>query len=230
MIRRRASCGRPRHHSNRRSYNAAIIDLNWRLAETLSYRGLVVDLGCGDAPYRDLIMKGADRYIGIDWPQSTYGLRGTDVIADISRRLPIASAEVDVVTAFQVLEHVPMPLRTLQEARRILKPGGTLYLTVPWMWEVHEAPHDYWRFSRFGLHLLLEKAGFEQIKIEESTGFWLMIALKLNYHIATRLPVMLQRLLAPCWRLTGWLGTWLDRHISDDGETVSYRATAHVPG
>jgi SAM-dependent methyltransferase len=66
----------------------------------------------------------------------------------------------------QVLEHVPEPATVLAELHRILTSGGTLYLTVPLVWELHELPHDYYRYTGEGLRHLLEGAGFTSIEVE----------------------------------------------------------------
>jgi SAM-dependent methyltransferase len=66
----------------------------------------------------------------------------------------------------QVLEHVPEPAGVLSELHRILVEGGTLYLTVPLVWELHELPHDYYRYTSEGLRHLLESAGFTSVEVQ----------------------------------------------------------------
>ena len=70
------------------------------------------------------------------------------------------------------MEHVTEPRIFLAEAFRVMKRGGTALLTTPFMWGEHEQPHDYFRFTRYGLRYLAEKAGFEVIEIEPDTGYW----------------------------------------------------------
>ena len=69
----------------------------------------------------------------------------------------------------------------LNEAFRILKPGGAIVLQVPWQWRVHEAPHDYFRYTPYGLKYLFEKAGFVDVVVEPQSGFFTMWILKMNY-------------------------------------------------
>ncbi|HAA53131.1 MAG TPA: hypothetical protein DCE42_00150 [Myxococcales bacterium] len=79
----------------------------------------------------------------------------------------------DVIVNTQVLEHVRDPQAVIHEFYRILKPGGTLYLTAPQGWGIHEAPHNYFNFTSYGLKLLFENAGFSIEEITPRGGiFW----------------------------------------------------------
>lgn len=134
------------------------------------------------------------------------------------------------MVAFHVIEHLPEPREFLAECYRLLRPGGALFITVPFMWEVHEAPHDYYRFTRYGLDFLLEQAGFVDRDIRELTGFWQTWALKLNYHTARPSRSVLRYLWAPVWVLGQAITPLLDRRSDHPGETASYVATARRPG
>ena len=71
-----------------------------------------------------------------------------------------------------MLEHVPEPSAVLDECFRVLEPGGRLALTVPLLWELHELPHDYYRFTEPGVQHLLDKAGFVEAMVSpRSDGF-----------------------------------------------------------
>jgi SAM-dependent methyltransferase len=130
----------------------------------------VLDLGAGNAPYRELFAH--TRYQTSDWSQSLHsGALEADIIAPADA-LPVADALFDLVLCTQVLEHVSEPSRVLDECRRVLVAGGRLAITVPLLWELHEQPHDYYRYTGAGLHHLLEKSGFQEIEIEpRSDGF-----------------------------------------------------------
>ena len=124
--------------------------------------GRVLDVGCGSKPYEKLFA--AAEYVGleIDTPENRARKRA-DVYYD-GTTFPFESESFDSIVCNQVLEHVFDPDRLLGEARRVLKPGGRMLLTVPFAWDEHEQPHDYARYASFGLFALLREAGFEIIE------------------------------------------------------------------
>jgi len=107
--------------------------------------GRVVDLGCGTAPFKIDILVLANEYIGVDWPNSLHSGAHVDIECDLCGPFPFPDGFADTVISTEVLEHIPTPSAFLSEAARILKSGGVLFLTVPFQWHVHEAPHDYYR-------------------------------------------------------------------------------------
>ena len=84
-------------------------------------------------------------------------------MADLTA-LPFREGSFDACINIVTLEHVKEPGRALEEIARSLKPGGSLLLVVPHEWEVHQSPHDYWRFTRHGIRHLLEEAGFSRYR------------------------------------------------------------------
>jgi SAM-dependent methyltransferase len=124
----------------------------------------VLDVGAGDAPYRELFAH--TRYETTDWTESPHaGAGAVDYVASADA-LPLDEGSVDVVLLTQVLEHVPEPAQVLAELARVLKPGGRLYLTAPLVWELHELPHDYFRYTGPGLRHLLAGSGFVDVVVE----------------------------------------------------------------
>lgn len=212
-----------------RAHNFLIHRINRKIAQQLPYRGRVIDLGCGIAPYKQIILGVADSYVGVDWPKSFHGNPNTDVYASLRERLPFRGACADTVVSFQVVEHLPDPNTLLAEAQRILRPGGSLFLTIPFMWLVHEAPFDYCRYTRHGLQHLLQKHGFVEIEIRENTGFWQMWSLKFNYH-TQRPHSPIKYLLLPVWLLGQVITPWMDRIDKHPEETASYTVLAKSPG
>ena len=193
--------------------------------------GVVFDLGCGSKPYQEEICSVASEYIGIDWSNTIHGLNA-DIVADLNNELPVASESADAVVSFQVLEHLSEPQRMLHNAFRILKPGGKICLSVPFQWHVHEAPHDYFRYTKYGLEYLFKKAGFKAITVEAVTGFWVMWALKFNYQtkrlvrgpLAVRI-VMLS-IFIPIWWVNQYLAIFFDLCWRSESETAGYFVTA----
>ena len=128
--------------------------------------GEVLDVGCGRKPYRAQVP--ATRYVGleVDTPV-TRALGAADAFYD-GRTFPFPDASFDGVLCSQVLEHVFTPEEFLREIARVLRPGGRLVLAVPFAWDEHEQPHDFARYSSFGLRALLERAGFEVVAQRKS--------------------------------------------------------------
>lgn len=129
-----------------------------------SASGAVLDFGCGRKPYRGLFSD--VRYIGLETPVS--GHPDSDKDADIywdGTRIPLPDESVDHVLMVEVLEHLFDPRLSLAEIRRVLRPGGRLLLTCPFMWPLHEEPYDYARYTPFAIQHLLESCGFEILQL-----------------------------------------------------------------
>lgn len=121
--------------------------------------GRLLDVGCGSKPYKSLFA--VDAYIGLDIDSETARKReAADYFYD-GNVFPFADNSFDAVLCNEVLEHVFNPDEFLGEIVRVLRPGGKLLLTVPFVWDEHEQPYDYARYSSFGLRALLKKQGLE---------------------------------------------------------------------
>lgn len=119
--------------------------------------GRLLDVGCGSKPYRTLFS--TEDYVGLEIDSAYARERGFADLYYDGRRFPLDDASFDVILCNQVLEHVFNPDEFLQEIARVLKPGGKLLLTVPFVWDEHEQPYDYARYSSFGLRHLLSQHG-----------------------------------------------------------------------
>ncbi len=123
----------------------------------------LLDVGAGDSPYRELF--GHLEYESSDWQHSVHpGARAVDHVGP-AHDLPVPDGTYDAVLCTQVLEHVPNPDDVLGELHRVLRPGGRLYLTVPLVWELHELPFDFFRYTPHGLARMLGDAGFVHLDI-----------------------------------------------------------------
>lgn len=134
-----------------------------------SVRGpVVVDIGCGSS-WPALVLPTSCRYIGLDYPETAawYGTK-PDVFGD-AEALPFRDQSVDTILLLDVLEHLPAPRRCLAETHRCLKPQGIVILSVPFLYPIHDAPHDYRRWTLHGLKRMAAKEGFA-VNREESTG------------------------------------------------------------
>jgi len=124
-------------------------------------KGEVLDVGCGRKPYRGFVP--AVRYVGIELDTPELREIGEADVYYSAGRFPLADQSFDGALCSQVLEHIFEPAAFLQEIRRVLRPGGVLLLTTPFVWDEHSQPYDFGRYSSFGLRHLLEAAGFEII-------------------------------------------------------------------
>ncbi len=124
-------------------------------------RGRVLDVGCGTKPYRHLVP--AEDYVGLDLDTPELRHLGAADLYYAGGRFPVPDESFDAVICSQVLEHIFTPADFLGEIRRVLRPGGRLLLTTPFAWDEHSQPHDFARYSSFGLRAVLEQAGFEVV-------------------------------------------------------------------
>ncbi|MFW6149693.1 MAG: class I SAM-dependent methyltransferase [Atribacterota bacterium] len=137
--------------------------------------GKLVDVGCGSKPYKEYFSC-IEKYIGIDITNTA------EIIAD-AKLLPIKSNSVDCVLCNQLIEHDPEPSKIFVEIYRILKKGGILILSAPQMGRLHGEPHDYYRYTKWGLKYLLEKNSMEIELIEPHGGFFRAIGSHLNFFL-----------------------------------------------
>ena len=170
------------------------------------FHGTVLDVGCGQMPYRSLLLSApsrATRYIGLELAGG-YHARKPDLEWD-GRRIPLPDRAVHCAVATEVLEHCPDPRAVLAEINRVLSPGGTLCLTVPFLWPLHDVPHDEYRYTPYSLRHLLEQSGYAEIVIEAFGGWDASLAQMLGLWVRRR-PMrdltrrLLQRLLMPVYR------------------------------
>jgi len=144
------------------------------VAATLPSGARILDAGAGDAPYRELFAH-CD-YVTADWENSPHAHAAAADIRSSLEALPIEAGVFDAVLVTQVLEHVADPARVLSELYRVIRPGGRLYLTVPLVWELHEEPHDYFRYTPHGLRHLVAGAGFTVETITPRNGYFTTLA------------------------------------------------------
>jgi len=113
--------------------------------------GLVLDVGCGKKLLAADFLSDVD-YVGLDydWGEEALYDYSPDFLAD-AHSLPVRSESVDTVLLLEVLEHLKEPDVALREAYRVLKPGGSLVLSVPFLYPLHDEPHDYIRLTIHGL-------------------------------------------------------------------------------
>lgn len=149
-------------------------------AQLQTTSGRLLDVGAGQQPWRSMLPPNTE-YTGIDVYQADeFGMRSRqDIILYDGKVMPFDEAEFDSAMCIEVLEHVPDPQDFLREVHRVLRPGAKLFLTVPWAARIHHIPHDYHRFTRFGLDAILSTAGFQIESLDERGNDIAVIANKL---------------------------------------------------
>jgi SAM-dependent methyltransferase len=139
------------------------------------FKGVVLDVGCGIMPYREIILNSNKRvtsYIGLDFENSIhpeYELGKPDFFWN-GDEIPKEDGSVDTIIATEFFEHCPQPEKVMVEMLRVLKPEGVLYLTVPFLWNLHIVPYDEYRYTPFSLERHLINAGFVDIKLTSLGG------------------------------------------------------------
>jgi len=159
-------------------FEAAIEAAVGRFSSCLAEGCRVLDAGAGEGQYKPYFKE--HRYVAVDLGvgDSAWNYRGLDVVADLAA-LPLASSTFDACLNVVTLEHVKEPAAVLAEISRVLRPGGELLLVVPQDWEVHQPPHDYFRYTCHGVQYLLEKNAFTSISIQPVGGFFRLLSRRL---------------------------------------------------
>lgn len=125
--------------------------------------GVIIDLGGGERPsYERFWYINPENFIRVDVSEKAR----PDVVADINKPLPFSDNFADTIFLFNVIYILEDPGKTLREINRILKPGGKLFITSPFIFNEAKEPADYWRFTSQGLERLLKGAGFDNFLIK----------------------------------------------------------------
>ncbi len=179
-------------------------------------KGKVLDIGCGNKPYKDLFTSNISEYIGCDIAQSSSNC--VDVLCEATK-IPLPDDSFDTVFSTQTIEHVGDFQDMVNEAYRVCKPGGHFIVSGPMYWPLHEEPYDFHRFTKHGFAHSLQKAGFTVVEINPNGGKWALMG-----------QVMIQTL--PTWltfpKALKWLHNklfvWLDKNYFDPVNTMNYVA------
>ncbi len=166
-------------------FDQYIVDALW--SERELFTGWLLDVGCGKKPYRNMLGEWVAHWIGIDYSQTAAGPSVADAYAS-AYALPFPEKCFDVVLSTQVLEHLAEPGQMLSEAFRVLKVGGYLVITVPQTQWLHEEPHDYYRYTKYGLAYLAGSRGFRVQRIKNFGGVFALLGQTISGHLPLPLP------------------------------------------
>jgi SAM-dependent methyltransferase len=133
-------------------------------------KGDLLDLGCGKAPLYGIYSQFTENICCADWENSLHGVSHLDVICNLNEPLPFDNASFDTIILSDVLEHIAEPKQLFAEMHRILRPNGKILLNVPFFYWVHEAPHDYYRYTQFALRKFAKDTSFNIVELSARGG------------------------------------------------------------
>jgi len=196
----------------RKSWLGAVTELKPKL------KGKVLDLACGVMPYKKYLLSDkVEDYIGIDLEPTEYHHAVKPDFYWNGVDIPLENASVDFVLATEFLEHYFDTAVILKEIKRVLKPGGVFFFTVPGIWPLHEAPYDYHRFTPFALEEHFKKSEFTSWEIKPLGGFDYHLALSFALWNDNRLPKKYKKIVKP------FLNVFLKFLIKKDNKPLSFK-------
>ena len=152
-------------------------------------KGHLLDLGCGKVPLYLAYKNYVDEITCADWGNTLHASSFIDFEADLNEPLRLENNMYDTIILSDVLEHIKEPQNLLNEINRILKKDGHLIMNVPFFYQLHEEPHDYFRYTKHALIYMAEKAGFEVLFIEPLGGT-LQIIVSLFSNMVKNIPFL----------------------------------------
>ena len=159
-------------------FEVEIEDAVAAFAASLPQAARVLDAGAGEGQYAHHFAR--QKYCAVDLGvgDTAWDYTRLHAVADLAA-LPFRDHAFDAALHIVTIEHLREPARALAEIARTLAPGGRLLIAAPHEWEVHQAPHDYFRYTRYGLAYLLETAGFEVVDLRPAGGYFRLLARRL---------------------------------------------------
>lgn len=145
----------------------------------------LLDVGCGTKPYKNLF--NVSQYDGLEYSQEQHGRKKNAEYIYDGHRFPFENEVYENIISNEVLEHIFNPDEFLSEINRVLKMNGNLLLTVPFVWDEHEQPYDFARYTSFAMKHLFDKYGFKIVEYKKSCNDLGVIFQLLNDYIYKKL-------------------------------------------
>ncbi len=143
---------------------------------------IVYDIGCGQKPFAPFLKGKVKSHIGVDLTDGFYNPGQVDLIGT-AFAVPAPDECADAIISSQVLEHLETPLAATGEAYRLLKPGGLMFLSFPFLYPLHAQPRDYLRYTEFYLEKEIAGESFDIVALERIGGFWYLAGMYFNLYI-----------------------------------------------
>jgi SAM-dependent methyltransferase len=137
----------------------------------------LLDVGAGLKPYAPVYEPFFERCVSCDVPHSQHDIQ-VDVIAS-AEDLPFQDATFDCIICTEVLEHCADPDRALAEMSRVLRPGGRIFLTTPFLVALHEMPYDFYRYTPSAFEVMADGVGLD-IEVQRTKGDWGAVMMSLS--------------------------------------------------
>jgi SAM-dependent methyltransferase len=145
-------------------------------------KGRLVDIGCGVKPYQKLLAPYINEHVGVDHEGTFHDKKNVDLFGT-AYDIPVQDKFFDSAICTAVLEHLEEPEVALIECLRVLKSGGYVIYSIPFIWHLHEEPRDFYRYSKYGIKYLFEKVGFELVELKALSGFWVTFGQLFVYNV-----------------------------------------------
>jgi SAM-dependent methyltransferase len=163
------------HTSNSSRYHLLLE--NKAFASQIPAGSMVLDVGAGQAPYRNLFAH--TQYETADFEMVDKVYAPSTYVCDL-KEIPVEDARFDYIIFNQVMEHLPEPKAVLIEIHRVLKPNGKMIFSAPLFYEEHEQPYDFYRYTQFGVKYLMESVGFTVVRLDWLEGYFSTIGYQLD--------------------------------------------------
>lgn len=191
--------------------------------------GRMLEIGCGAKLKALLVSDLVTEHVGLDHVDTLHDKSKIDLFGT-AYEIPADNASFDCILSTAVLEHLEEPGRALKEAYRVLKPGGYALYTAPLFWHLHEAPRDFFRFTRYGLEYLFEETGFQIEKMEALSGFGITFLTALSYFLHRFRRSLLIPLIDSLIAINNLVSPLLDKgFLRDENFTWMYLILARKP-
>lgn len=132
--------------------------------------GKLADLGCGHVPFYETYKPYVTENTCIDWPNSAHVNQYLDLTCDLNQPIPLPDSSFNTIIISEVLEHIAEPDLIWNEMNRLLIPGGKILLSVPFLYRIHEAPFDFFRYTEFALRNFATKNNLKILELKAFGG------------------------------------------------------------